>query len=96
MRNAFGPGEGPSREEREAGGFLVEFRTPETPGVRVTIEGFEDPGYGCTSKMIVEVARTLLDERETPGGAWTPATAMGRTLADRLVAEGIVSIEIEG
>ncbi len=96
MRNAFGPGEGPSREEREAGGFLVEFRSPETPGVRVTIEGFEDPGYGCTSKMIVEVARTLLDEQGTPGGAWTPATAMGRELADRLVAEGILAIGMEG
>ncbi len=96
MRNGFGPGEGPPREVRDAGGFLVEYRSPEVPGVRVTIEGFEDPGYGCTAKMIVEVARTLLDKRDTPGGAWTPATAMGRVLADRLVAEGIVSIEIEG
>ena len=81
------PGEGPSRAEREAGSYDVLFVGHDAAGheVRVGVKGDRDPGYGSTSKMISEAAVCLLqDARATPGGIWTPASAMGRALIPRL------------
>jgi len=81
------PGEGPSREEREAGHFDVLFLGHDSAGheIRVGVKGDRDPGYGATSKMISEAAVCLLqDAGATPGGIWTPASAMGRPLIERL------------
>ncbi|HVS62397.1 MAG TPA: saccharopine dehydrogenase NADP-binding domain-containing protein [Thermoanaerobaculia bacterium] len=92
------PGEGPGPDERLRGFFDILFhgvhervevrdrkraRAPMT--VRVT--GDRDPGYGSTSKMLAEAAVCLAkDELECEGGFWTPASAMGRRLIDRLQA----------
>jgi short subunit dehydrogenase-like uncharacterized protein len=81
------PGEGPSREEREAGHFDVLFLGHDSAGheIRVGVKGDRDPGYGATSKMISEAAVCLLqDAGATPGGIWTPASAMGQPLIERL------------
>jgi short subunit dehydrogenase-like uncharacterized protein len=53
--------------------------------LRVAVTGDRDPGYGSTSKMIAQAAICLLDEaKATPGGVWTPASAMGLPLIGRL------------
>lgn len=81
------PGEGPSRAEREAGFYDVLFIGSDDQGhqLRVAAGGDRDPGYGSTSKMISEAAVCLLqDASATAGGIWTPASAMGAPLIDRL------------
>jgi short subunit dehydrogenase-like uncharacterized protein len=92
------PGEGPSRAEREAGFYDVLFigtgRNGET--LRVGVKGDRDPGYGSTSKMIAESAMCLLqDASATPGGIWTPASAMGQRLIDRLQAHAGLTFAVE-
>ncbi len=92
------PGEGPSRAEREAGFYDVLFlgtgRNGET--LRVGVQGDRDPGYGSTSKMIAESAMCLRqDASATPGGIWTPASAMGQRLIDRLQAHAGLTFAVE-
>ena len=92
------PGEGPSRAERETGFYDVLFigtgKSGET--LRVGVQGDRDPGYGSTSKMIAESAMCLLqDATATPGGIWTPASAMGQRLIDRLQAHAGLTFAVE-
>lgn len=93
------PGEGPSKEERETGFYEVMFTGETADGKRLTVSvaGDKDPGYGSTSKMISEAALTLLEtSRETtPGGVWTPAPALGRTLIDRLTDNAGLTFKVE-
>ncbi|MDH4466332.1 MAG: saccharopine dehydrogenase NADP-binding domain-containing protein [Acidovorax sp.] len=92
------PGEGPSREERENGFYDVLFLGTDEAGnaVRVGVKGDRDPGYGSTSKMITEAAVCLLqDAKDTAGGIWTPAPAMGDALIDRLQAHAGLTFAIE-
>ncbi len=82
------PGEGPSKEEREAGGYALLLIGSHADGgeIRARVTGDKDPGYGSTSKIIAEAALCLIDECVgTPGGIWTPAAAFGDTLIPRLV-----------
>ena len=50
--------------------------------------GDRDPGYGSTAKMLGETAVAFADvpRDEVPGGFWTPATAFGDRLVERLEA----------
>ena len=92
------PGEGPSRAEREAGFYDVLFIATGKNGetLRVGVQGDRDPGYGSTSKMIAESAMCLLqDASATPGGIWTPASAMGQRLTDRLQAHAGLTFAVE-
>jgi len=92
------PGEGPSREERDAGYFDVLFigHTVAGQSLRVSVKGDRDPGYGSTSKMISEAAMCLLlDAQATPGGIWTPAPAMGAALISRLQRFAGLSFAVE-
>ncbi len=96
------PGEGPSRAEREAGFYDVLFIGSGADGsdasqtLRVSVRGDRDPGYGSTSKMIAESAICLLqDAQATPGGIWTPASAMGHQLIQRLQAFAGLSFAVE-
>ncbi len=83
------PGEGPGREAREKGGFVLVF-IGETAGgrtLRAEVRGRRDPGYGATSRMLGESAVCLACDEAIagiPGGFWTPAGALGETLIDRL------------
>ena len=93
------PGEGPTREQREAGYFeialLGHHPTDPSRNLRATIRGDRDPGYGSTSKMLGESAVCLAqDELASGGGCLTPASAMGRALLARLPAAG-VTFEID-
>ena len=83
------PGEGPSRESREAGFYDIRFFGETSDGRRIAtrVSGDRDPGYGSTAKMLGEAAVCLLERSrdDLPGGFWTPATAMGDALIERLV-----------
>lgn len=82
------PGEGPSREERENGFFklLLFGHLPDGRMLRATVTGDRDPGYGSTSKMLSESAICLAkNSLSVGGGFWTPVSAMGEALFQRLV-----------
>ena len=92
------PGEGPSKEEREAGSFDILFRGKTAKGevVKVAVTGDMDPGYGSTSKMIAEAAICLIkDCADAPGGVWTTAPAMGHALIARLRKNAGLTFEVE-
>ncbi len=81
------PGEGPSEEEIEKGGF--EARLFGLRGgvveMEVRVKGDRDPGYGATACMLAETGLGLArDEGLGPAGVTTPAAALGQGLIDRL------------
>ncbi|GGA53386.1 saccharopine dehydrogenase family protein [Sphingomonas psychrolutea] len=82
------PGEGPSKEERDAGFYDLLFIGEGPGGERIdcVVTGDRDPGYGSTSKMIAETALCLVEDVAGEGGIWTPGALMGEVLADRLQA----------
>jgi len=93
------PGEGPTRKQREAGYYELFFLGihPEdrTMDMVVKVTGDRDPGYGSTSKMLGEAAVCLAkDKLEVGGGCWTPASAMGGKLVQRLVHNAGLTFEV--
>jgi short subunit dehydrogenase-like uncharacterized protein len=93
------PGEGPSREERETGFYDLLYIAEDGDGrtVRAAIKGDMDPGYGSTSKILAEAALCLAgtSRAATPGGCWTPASAMGAALIERLAAKAGLTFTLE-
>ena len=92
------PGEGPSREEREAGYYDVLFVGHDAEGhaLRLGVKGQRDPGYGSTSRLVTEAALCLREEaRAKPGGIWTPAAALGLALVPRLEREAGLHFAVE-
>jgi short subunit dehydrogenase-like uncharacterized protein len=93
------PGEGPSKEERETGHYDVLFAGSNDKGdnIQVSVQGDKDPGYGSTSKMIAESAVCLVkNPNAASGGIWTPASAMGSLLIDRLQKNAGLTFKVEG
>ena len=93
------PGEGPTKEEREAGNYdLLIFGRSTADGdkeITVRVTGDKDPGYGSTSKMLSESALCLIQDcKELGGGIYTPASAMGRILIQRLVANAGMTFDV--
>jgi len=85
------PGEGPDENARERGFFNIDIHTTTASGQRlrceIRVQG--DPGYKATAVMLGESALCLaLDDLPDVAGVLTPASAMGRVLADRLIAAG--------
>ena len=82
------PGDGPTKEERDAGHFDLLFLGLMGEGERVeaVVTGDTDPGYGCTSKMLAESALCLVQDVAGAGGIWTPGALMGAPLRERLAA----------
>lgn len=92
------PGEGPDAEERENGfyNFMLIGELEDGSTVRAKVTGDRDPGYGSTCKMLSESAICLAkDEIGAGGGFWTPASAMGDKLRERLVANAGLTFEIK-
>ena len=92
------PGEGPSKQQRENGYFnlLLLGKLPDGNLLRVRVKGDRDPGYGSTSKMLAESAVSLaMDQALTGGGFWTPSTALGSSLLERLINNAGLSFEVE-
>jgi short subunit dehydrogenase-like uncharacterized protein len=94
------PGEGPSRAEREGGCYDILFIGEAADGqiVRAHVSGDMDPGAGSTSRMLGESAVSLvrdISRKQTPGGIWTSASAMGDALMRRLEANAGVKFQLE-
>ena len=93
------PGEGPSKEERETGFYDVLFAGSNNNGdtLMASVKGDNDPGYGSTCKMISESAICLLKNLDAAsGGIWTPASAMGSLLIERLQENAGLTFQLEG
>jgi short subunit dehydrogenase-like uncharacterized protein len=93
------PGEGPSKESRETGFYDVLFAGSNNEGdvLMASVKGDKDPGYGSTCKMISESAVCLLKNLDAAsGGIWTPASAMGSLLIDRLQENAGLTFQLEG
>ncbi|WP_033073447.1 saccharopine dehydrogenase family protein [Sphingopyxis sp. MWB1] len=90
------PGEGPSKEEREAGFYDILFigEYPDGTTIRASVQGDRDPGYGSTSKMLAETGMALLGN-EGAGGIWTPGALLGDALIERLTAHAGLTFQIE-
>ena len=89
------PGEGPSKQERDAGNYEVLFIGSHANGetIKTRVTGDKDPGYGSTSKIMAEAAIHLLGV-DTPGGIWTPAAALGETLIPKLVERAGLTFDV--
>jgi len=92
------PGEGPSEKDRKEGFFKVTFIGETQPEnetekpVKVTgqVNGYADPGYAETAKMISEAAICLASlPPGVKGGVITPAESMGMALVERLRNAGM-------
>ena len=93
------PGEGPNREQREAGFYEVFFLgiDPEdrTRDTVVKVSGNLDPGYGSTSRMLGEAAVCLAkDDITVGGGFWTPASSLGDAYLHRLTGKAELKFEV--
>jgi short subunit dehydrogenase-like uncharacterized protein len=91
------PGEGPSPELQKTGFFkLMQIgELPDGTLIQTRITGDQDPGYGSTSKMLSECAVCLAkDDITVSGGVWTPASAMGGLLLERLRKNAGLTFEI--
>ena len=92
------PGEGPDREARENGFFnmILVGTTASGKELRARVKGNRDPGYGATSRMLAESAVCMArDNVDVPGGFWTPASALGARLVDRLQQNAGMSFELD-
>lgn len=93
------PGEGPTPEEQLNGFYDIRFHGKTAAGeeIRTKVTGDRDPGYGSTAKMITESALCLnsdIPRDQIGGGFWTPATALGDQLIDRLEAKAGVHFSV--
>ncbi len=93
-----GPGEGPTADAQEAGYFDLRLfgRTADGDEIVTKVTGDRDPGYGSTAKMLAESALAFLDfeHDQVGGGFWTPATAFGDLLIDRLVDHAGLTFDV--
>ena len=91
------PGEGPNKEEREKGSYDLLFCADiDDMAIKASVVGDMDPGYGSTSKMIVESTICLLkDVKNTEGGIYTPASLFGLKLAERLEQNAGITFKID-
>ena len=91
------PGEGPSEDSMNRGGFRCELVGHGARGTvaRAKVAANGDPGNRATTAMVCEAALALArDTRRWPdsrrgGGVLTPASGLGEALADRLREAGM-------
>jgi short subunit dehydrogenase-like uncharacterized protein len=92
------PGEGPSKQEREAGFYDLVFIGIDRDGrkVQASVYGRKDPGYGSTAMVLAETALCLLrDGDNAPPGISVPGAALGQKLIERLQARAQLSFKDE-
>lgn len=91
------PGEGPTREERDAGSYDIAFLADSEAGEKivVSVHGDKDPGYGSTSKIAAETALALLEAPDTEGGVWTPVALLRQRLVARLSDRAGLTLKLE-
>lgn len=93
------PGEGPGPEAQAKGFYDLRFvgQTDDGRQLRIKVTGDRDPGYGSTAKMLGESIVCLATDVERdslPGGFWTPATAFGERLIERLKSHAGMTFEV--
>ena len=92
------PGTGPSEEAQQKGFFDLRFfgRTASGKFIKTKVTGDRDPGYGSTAKILGETAVALveLDAAALEGGIWTPASAFGDDLVNRLSQNAGLTFEV--
>lgn len=92
------PGEGPSPAAQEKGHYDLRFHgtTPDLRTIVTRVTGDRDPGYGSTARMLGEAAVALveLDPTQLGGGFWTPSTAFGDRLVERLEAHAGLRFDV--
>lgn len=92
------PGEGPSPKEQEKGMYDMRFIGKTDTGQKITVKvtGDKDPGYGSTAKMLGEAAVCLaqLSKEDKAGGFWTPSSAYGLTLVNRLTQHAGLTFDV--
>ncbi|KAG3080326.1 hypothetical protein PI124_g5969 [Phytophthora idaei] len=102
-RLARAPGQGPSEESMLQGYFVAEAAGYTEDGklaVKAKTVGSGDPGYRLTSRLISECAFCLAnyefgEARKLQGGFYTPASAFGHKLADRLQTKKFITVELK-
>ena len=92
-------GSGPSKEEQENGYFDIRLfgQTANQDSIATKVTGDKDPGYGSTSRMLSQAALCLaqdISKEEVSGGFWTPASAMGDKLIERLEEYAGLSFDV--
>jgi short subunit dehydrogenase-like uncharacterized protein len=92
------PGAGPSEAKQLAGWFDLRFVGTTASGmtIRTKVTGDQDPGYGSTAKMLSESAVAFgdVDATKLAGGFWTPASAFGDVLIERLEAHAGLRFDV--
>lgn len=93
------PGEGPPAEVREKGYYeLIQVgELPDGTILKARVTGQGDPAVESTSRMLVEAALCLAEDAErikVGGGFWTPASAFGPLLRDRITEHAGLKFEI--
>lgn len=93
------PGEGPDAETRKSGewGAVLVGKLPDGSTMYARLLGEGDPGTESTSRMIVEAALCLAEDADripVGGGSWTPSSALGQLLLDRVVAHAGLTFEL--
>ncbi|KAL4130306.1 hypothetical protein PRIC2_006312 [Phytophthora ramorum] len=102
-RLARAPGQGPSEESMLQGYFVAEAAGYSEDGqlaVKSKTVGTGDPGYRLTSRLISECAFCLAKDEfgestNLKGGFYTPASAFGHKLADRLQTKKFMTFELK-
>lgn len=92
-------GSGPSKSEQDSGFFDIRFfgKTAKQDTINIKVTGDKDPGYGSTSRMLAQSALCLaqdISKDDVDGGFWTPASAMGNKLIQRLEDYAGLSFEL--
>jgi len=93
------PGEGPSPEQQKNGFYDLRFRGVTDAGevLEAKVTGDRDPGYGSTAKMLAQAGISLAKDKtpsDNQGGFWTPATAFGDVLVERLEKNAGLKFEV--
>lgn len=94
-------GEGPPAELRETGSYelILVGELPDATILKARVTGAGDPGVESTTRMLTEAALCLAEDEgkiDVGGGFWTPATAFGALLRDRITAHAGLSFELVG
>jgi short subunit dehydrogenase-like uncharacterized protein len=92
-------GEGPSKEVRESGSYQLVLvgELPDGTICKARVTGQGDPGVRSTTLMLTEAALCLAqdaDKIRVGGGFWTPASAMGELLRDRITEHAGLTFEL--
>ncbi|MDH3265094.1 MAG: saccharopine dehydrogenase NADP-binding domain-containing protein [Paracoccaceae bacterium] len=93
------PGEGPPAEVRETGYYeLIQVgEMPDGTILKARITGQGDPAVESTTRMLVEAALCLAEDADrikVGGGFWTPASALGPLLRDRITEHAGLKFEM--